>query len=277
MPWRSAYSAIHFNSAIPPTSSGIRPEHVDRLGLDQLHAVLPQIEFLPGVNRRRCALGHFLEDLGFWVGLEVAGDQVFEPCNVQWFDRARKADGVLDDPAWPAVERQADVIAEGLSRRFGAGDAMVDATFGHQPTIHVRRRRSMPFLAIPGVRDGCHHGRIVEADGHLDQGVAFFGLLHLGGELGVILRRAGHRHGGAYVVFGVSVGTDAVADLSAEQLIDWQAGRLSGDIPECDFDGADRRAPGLRGAHAANLQHDARRRWWDLRRRDSAYRTGPSV
>ena len=110
--------------------------------------------------------------------------------------------------------------------------------------------------AIPGVGDGRHHGRIVEADGHLDQGIALFGFLHLGRELGVVLRRVGHRHRGADVVFGVSVGTDAVADLSAKQLVDRQSGRLAGDIPERDFDGTDGRAPGLGGAQAANLQHD---------------------
>jgi hypothetical protein len=132
---------------------------------------------------------------------------------------------------------------------------MVEATFRHEPAIDVRRVPSRPVLAVPGIRDGIHHVYIVEADGELDQGVALFRLLHLLREFGVILRCTGYQLG---VIFGVPVGTDAVADLSAEQLVYRQSSCLPGDVPEGEFDGADRRAPGLERAHVADLEHDAR-------------------
>jgi hypothetical protein len=95
MPWRSAYSAIHFNSAIPPTSSGSGPITLTAWVLDQLHEVLPQVDLLSGVNGSRRAVGHLLEDLGVRVRLVVAGDQVFEPGEVIGFHGAGKADGIL--------------------------------------------------------------------------------------------------------------------------------------------------------------------------------------
>src|SRR5580692_4263701 len=64
---------------------------------------------------------------------------------------------------------------------------------------------------------------------------------------------AGHREADGSVV-----DTDAVPDLAAEKLIYGLSGHLPGDVPQGYFDCAYSRAPGLKGAHAADLQHHAR-------------------
>ena len=53
MPCRSAYSAIHFSSAMPPTSQGSGPMTRTACVLDQLLEVLAQVDLLAGVDRRR--------------------------------------------------------------------------------------------------------------------------------------------------------------------------------------------------------------------------------
>ena len=56
MPCRSAYSAIHFSSAMPPTSHGSGPTMSHGVLLDQVLEVLAQVDLLAGVDRRRwCA------------------------------------------------------------------------------------------------------------------------------------------------------------------------------------------------------------------------------
>ena len=128
---------------------------------------------------------------------------------------------------------------------------MLEAAFGHEAAVRVRG--SFSRLVVPHVGDGAHHCGIVEADGHLDEGEAFFGFLHLLHVLGVVLRHLTfHRRPEASVV-----DADAVADLAAQQLVDGHSGDLAGDVPESDLDRAYCRAPRLEGAKPADLQHDS--------------------
>ena len=70
-------------------------DHIDRLLFDQILEVLPQVDLFSGVNRKRSALGDFPKDLGVGVRRVVAGDDVFEPGDVERFERPRKRDRVL--------------------------------------------------------------------------------------------------------------------------------------------------------------------------------------
>ena len=70
---------------------------------------------------------------------------------------------------------------------------VLEAAFGHEAAVRVRC--SCPRLVVPHVGHGAHHRGIVEADGHLDEGEAFFGFLHLLHVLGVVLRHLAV-HGG---------------------------------------------------------------------------------
>ena len=86
MPCRSAYSAIHFSSAMPPTSPGSGPDHVDGALLDQILEVLAQVDLLAGVDRRGGGPGDVAVEVGHDVRRVVAGDHVFEPHQVERLD-----------------------------------------------------------------------------------------------------------------------------------------------------------------------------------------------
>ena len=195
----------------------------------------PQVDLLAGMNRDRSALRDFPKDFGVGVRRVVAGDEVFEPGDVERLERPRERDRVFDRPAGSAVQGEADFVAEDFLHGFDAGDDMLQAAFGQQAAVGVRRPR--PRFVVPAVGHGAHHRRIVEADRLLDEREALFGFLHLRHVLGVVLRRlAGHREADASVV-----GAHAVPDLAAQQLVYRHSGRLPGDVPEGDLDRAHRR------------------------------------
>ena len=215
---------------------------------------------------------HFAKKIGVGIRRVVARDQVFEPRDVQRFQRSRKRDRILDRPAWSAIKGQPDLIAQHLLHGFDAGDHMVQAAFRHHAAIGMRCSCPRRFV-VPAIGHGGHHRRIVKSDRLLDQREALFGFLHLGHVLGVVLRRlAGHGEADASVV-----DADAVANLAAEQFIYRHSGHLPRDVPQSDLDRAHRRAPGLERTQPADLQHHALRRPSGLRREDSPYRRAPSA
>ena len=177
MPWRSAYSAIHFSSAIPPTSSGSGPMTLTACFSIRSLKFSPEVDLFSGVNRERGTLRDFAKKVGVGVRRVVAGDQVFEPCDVERFKRSRKRDRILYCPAGSAVQGEADFIAEDFLHGFDAGDDMFEAAFRHEAAIGVRCSR--PRFVVPPVGHGAHHRRIVKADCLLDEGEALFGFFHL--------------------------------------------------------------------------------------------------
>jgi hypothetical protein len=53
MPWRSAYSAIHFELGDAADVARVGADHAHGVTLDQILEVLPQVDLLAGVDRRR--------------------------------------------------------------------------------------------------------------------------------------------------------------------------------------------------------------------------------
>ena len=152
MPCRSAYSAIHFSSAMPPTSQGSGPTMLTAWRLDQLLEVLAEIDLLAGVDRRRGGARHLAIDVGVDVRDVVAGDHVLEPHQVELLDRAGEADRVRHRPARAAIERQADLVAEHLLHRLDAGDDVLHAALGEQAAIERAVERARSRLAVVEVR-----------------------------------------------------------------------------------------------------------------------------
>ena len=97
-------------------------DDADRLGLDQLLEVVPQVDLLAGVDRRRGRGGQLAIGLRIDLRHVVAGEHVLEPHQVVLLDRLREADRVGQDPARAAIERQADLVAEHLLHRDDAVD-----------------------------------------------------------------------------------------------------------------------------------------------------------
>ena len=97
-------------------------DNIDSLFFDQILEVLPQVDLFSGVNRDRSALRHFPKKFGVGVRRVVACDQVFEPRDVQRFQRSRKRDRVLYRPARSAVKGEPDFIAQDFLHGFDAGD-----------------------------------------------------------------------------------------------------------------------------------------------------------
>ncbi len=224
-------------------------DHIDGLLFDQILEILPQVDLFAGVNRKRSGLGEIPKNFGVGVRRIVAGDDVFDPRDVERFERPCKRNRVFDHPAGAAVQGKADFLPEDFLHGFDPRDDLFEAALGQQTAVRVRRPR--PRLVVPAVGYGAHHRRIVKTNRLLDEGEALLGLFHLGHVLGVVLRcLAGHRKADASVV-----GADAVADLTAQQLIHGHSGRLPRNVPEGDLDRAHGRAPGLEGAHPADLQH----------------------
>ena len=118
---------------MPPTSQGSGPDDVDGVTLDQLLEVLPQIDLLAGVDRRRGRLGQLAIDVGVDVGNVVAGQHVLEPEQVEGLDGAREPDGIRQHPARAAVECQADLIAQHIDHRLDAGDDVLHAALVSSP------------------------------------------------------------------------------------------------------------------------------------------------
>ncbi len=83
----------------------------------------------------------FAKDFGVGIRRVVAGDEVFEPGDVQGFQGARESNGVLDGPAGAAVEREADLVAEDFLHGFDASDDLLEAALRHEAAIGMGRRR----------------------------------------------------------------------------------------------------------------------------------------
>ena len=81
----------------------------------------------------------------------VAGDDVFEPRNVERLERAGKRDGVFDRPAWPAVQGNADFVAEDLLHGFDARDDLCEAAFGEQAAVRAGGPARGSSYQAPGV------------------------------------------------------------------------------------------------------------------------------
>ena len=97
---------------MPPDVFRVGPDHIDGLFFDEILEILPQVDLFAGVNRNRSGLRDFAKNLGVGVRRIVAGDDVFDPRDVEWFERPRKRDRVLDRPAGPAVQRKPDFVSE---------------------------------------------------------------------------------------------------------------------------------------------------------------------
>ena len=231
MPCRSAYSAIHFSSARPPTSQGSGPTMRTACRLDQLLEVLAQVDLLAGVDRRRGRGRDLAIDVGIDVRAVVAGDQVLEPQQVERLDRPGEPDRVGHRPARPAIERQADVVAEHFLHRLDAGDDVL------QPLSVRARDSSAPWngprlrRAVVEVGHLALHAA-VEADPLLHDGEPLRQGLHLPAALGVILGLVGLER----QAHGAVIDPHLVAHLAAEELVDRQPGRLAGDVPERHLD-----------------------------------------
>src|SRR5207302_8740157 len=77
----------------------VRPDYVDGMALDQGFEILAQVDLFAGVNRCRGALGQIAVDVGVDEWDVVAGDQVFEPGDVQVFHGTGKPDRIRQGPA----------------------------------------------------------------------------------------------------------------------------------------------------------------------------------
>ena len=93
----------------------------------------------------------------------------------------------------------------------------------------------------------------MEADALLHHEEVFRPLHHPFDVGGVVLRLVA----GALLADRAVIDPHLVAHLAAEQLVDRNASRLAGDVPQRMLDGADRRAIGFERAALADLQHAA--------------------
>ncbi len=161
----------------------------------------------------------------------------------------RQAQGVGRHPAGPAVEGQANLVAEDGFHGFDAGNDVLEAALGHQALVGVGRMTLQ--LADEEVLDPVRHAA-VKADAFLDDAEAFgsgFHLRHVGG----IILGVGARHREAHAAV---VDAHLVAHLAAQELVNRNPGGFAGNIPEGHFDGADGAAPGLEAPQAADALHD---------------------
>src|SRR4051812_9036780 len=61
----------------------VRADNIDRLFLDEVLEVLPQVYLLSGVNRDGSTLGHLPKYFGIGILRVVAGNQVLKPGDVE--------------------------------------------------------------------------------------------------------------------------------------------------------------------------------------------------
>ena len=168
-------------------------------------------------------------------------------------DRIGEADGVGQEPAGAAVEREADLVAEHLLHRRHAVEHVVHAALADLALIHgaVIAGLLLHDAVVEVAKRVLHVG--VERDALLDHEEAL-GLLHHPFDVGGIVLRP---VAGALAPPVAVVAAHLVAHLAAEQLVDRHIGGLAGDVPQRVLDGADRGAIGLEAAALADLQHHA--------------------
>ena len=121
MPWRSVYSAIHFCFRQSADIFRIGADNIDSLFFDKILEVQRGGRSLSPVrNRDRRTLLYLLKKVLHWgKACLVAGDQVFKPCDVEWFERAGERDRILYRPAWSAVKCEPNFITQHFSSWLG--------------------------------------------------------------------------------------------------------------------------------------------------------------
>ncbi len=115
--------------------AGVGADDVDGVAFDQVLEVLAQVDLLAGVDRRRGAARDLAIDVGIDEGHVVAGDQVFEPHQMDRLEGAGEADRVRHRPAGPAIEGKADLVAQNLLHGADAVDDVPQPPLGDEPPV----------------------------------------------------------------------------------------------------------------------------------------------